>query len=427
MQIQTHTLPKSQIELTIEVEPNEYQPFLKNAAKQISQETKIAGFRPGNVPYEIIKQKFGETEIMNKALGEIITHTFIDAIHQKKLDTFGQPEINITKLAPGNNLVYKAKIMLIPEIKLADLNSLSLKKTEIKIEDKEIEQTLNNLAQSRATQTLVNEPAQDKHLVKMDYTISINNVPQEDGQQKDFAVYLGEKHMVPGFEEQILGLKAGQTKKFNIKFPGDYFQKKFAGKTCTFDVKIKEVYKLNIPKINDDFAQALGKFKNLDELKKQIKENIHLEKEAAENKKTEQAMFKKIISQSDFSELPDKMIENEIETMLHELEHDLASRGLKIETWLSNMKKSLEEFKKDLRPQAELRSQSALIIRLIAEQEKIKASQEEIDNQIKQLSEVYKNNPEILDQIKSADYRNYLANLMTSQKVIDWLKKKIVK
>ena len=427
MNIQINTLPNSTVELTLEIEPPEYQPFLERAATQISTDTKINGFRPGSAPYHIIKQKFGEAEILKQALNDIISHTFIKAIQEKKLDTIGQPEINVTKIAPGNNLVYKARVIIIPEIKLADLDSITLKKIEVEVKDKEIDHTLKHLAQTRATQTLVEQPTQDKNLVKLDYDISINNVPQENGQQKDFEVYLGEKHMVPGFEEHIIGLKAGETKKFDIKFPDDYFQKNLADKTCTFNVKIKEVYKLNIPKINDEFAKQLGKFKNLDELKKQIKQNILLEKENKHNKELEQDILKKIIDKSEFNQLPDKIIDNEIESILHELEHDLATKGLKLESWLDNMKKNLEQFKKDLRPQAEVRAKSALVIRQVSQKEKIKVDEKEIDDQIKQLSEIYKNDKETLNQLKSPAYRNYLANLMTNQKTMDWLKKKIVK
>lgn len=427
MDIQFKSLPASEIEFTIRITPGEYQPFLERAATHIAKEHKIEGFRPGSAPYNIIKQKFGEAEIINHALSDIITHTLSDALKQKELYTLGQPEINITKIAPGNDLVYTAKLTLIPDVKLPDLNSISLTKKEITIEDKELNHTLDHLARSRAAETLIDSPAENKNLVKMDYSISINNVPQEDGQQKDFAAYLGESHMVPGFEEQIIGLKSGDTKKFDIKFPADYFKKNFAGKTCTFDVKINGVYKLDIPKLDDDFAKSLGQFKTLAELKQQIKQNIQQEKEIKQTRELEQDMLKKIIDKTEFDKLPDKIIDSEIENIIHELEHDLSSKGLKMETWLSNMQKTLEQFKKDLRPQAELRAKSALIIRAVTQQEKIKVDNKELDNQINQLFQMYKDSKETLNQLKSAQYRNYLANTLTGQKAMDWLKKKIIK
>ena len=164
-----------------------------------------------------------------------------------------------------------------------------------------------------------------------------------------------------------------------------------------------------------------------DELKNQLKDNLLQEKQTQENKKIEQEMLEKIIEKSEFSELPDKMIDNEIEAIIHELEQDLALRGLKFETWLGNMKKNLDEFKKDLRPQAETRIKSSLIIRSVAEKEKIKVDEKEIEEEIKRLSEKYKDNGGDIKQINSAEYKNHLIGIMVGQKVMQWLKKKIIK
>ena len=427
MQISTQNQTKSSLLLTIEISPDEYQPFLEKTAIKISNNTKIQGFRPGSAPYEIIKQKLGEAEILNQALPDILNHTFIQAIQQKKINALGQPEINVIKIAPGNNLVYTAELMLMPKVKLADLNSISLRSPRIKIDDKEINHTLEHLAKSRAAQKLVSHPATKKDLVKLDYSISIDNVPQEGGQQIDFEVYLGDSHMVPGFEQQIIGLSAGQTKKFDIKFPNDYFQKNFAGKICSFNVKIKAVYELTIPPIDDEFAKSIAKLNSLAELKELLKQNILQEKTTEQNKKMEIEILDKIIGQSEFDELPSKMIDNEVQVMLGELENDLASHGLKLEVWLRNMKKELKQFKQDLRPQAIRRIKSALIIKNIAQQQKIKVAEKEIETQINKLIDSYKNSPDILKKIKSPAYKNNLANVLIGQKTIEWLKQKIIK
>jgi len=426
MQIQLNNLPKSQAELIIEITPQEYQPHLEAAAKKLSQRIKIDGFRPGNVPYNIMVQKMGEGEIMNEALDEIISHTFVKAIIEKKLDTLDQPKIEITKMAPGNNLVYKATVILLPKVELPDLNLIKIEKDQIKIGDKEIDHALEHLAKSRAAEELVERAAQKTDMVKLDYNISIAGVPQDGGQQKNFEVYLGDSHMVPGFEEEIIGLKKDGIKKFDIKFPADYFQKNFAGKNAAFDVKIKGVYKLNIPSLDDDFARSLGKFKNLAELKKQIKQNIQAEKTAEQDKKLENEMLKKIIEKTKFDDLPDKIIANEVEVIINELATDLTDKGLKIETWLANIKKTMDEFKHDLRPQAEIRVKSALIIRAVAHQENIKVADQELKAEIDKLKKVYQNSPEIEKQLQLPAYKAQLANILNGQKVVEWLKKKMI-
>ncbi len=426
MEIQKKTLSPSTLSLTISLAPAEYEKYLKQAAQQIGQTIKIKGFRPGTAPYHVIKQHVGEQEILNQAVERIVAHSYAQVVKENNYNTLSAPQIKIIKMAPNNPFVYQAEIYLTPEVKLPDISKLKINAPQIQIDDKEINKLLEQLAKSRAKEIAVDRAAQNKDLVKLDYNISINNVPQEDGQQKNFAVYLGEKHMVPGFEEQIIGLKAGQTKRFTIKFPDDYFQKNFAGKNCQFDVKINQVLELNIPKIDDAFAQSLGSFKNLNELKKQITDNLKLEKQQQADKELEQEMFELLIKKSTLGELPAPAIDHEVETIFKELEADLAQRGLTIETWLKNMNKTAEQLKKDLRPQAEKRLKSALIIKAVAQQEKLDATPEEIQAEIDKLTAAYKDDPDTVGQIKSSSYRDYLSNILTGQKVVKWLKEKII-
>ena len=427
MNIQTKKLPKSTIELTIEVEPKEYESFLKTSASELSKNLKIEGFRPGKAPYNIIKEKVGTQEILNHAVNKIVSKTFADAVIKEKLDILNQPQIEVKKLAPDNNIIYTAKVSLMPQVTVGDINSIKVTREKITVEKKEVDHLLEHLAKSRSKEKLVDRPAKDKDLVKLDYNISIAGVSQEDGQQKDFAAYLGEKHMVPGFEESILGLKKNEHKKFDVKFPDDYFQKNFAGKTCQFNVTINGVYEIEIPKLDDTFAKSLGQFKNLEELKAQIKNNVINEKTTEQNKKIEKEIFEKLIKVSKIETIPDQIIDSEVHNLTHEIEADLAQRGLDIKTWLTNIKKGMEEFTKDLRPQAKTRVKSALLIKQIAQQEKISIKDEEVEAEIKKLKEIYKDNSESLAQINQPNYKHHLSNIMAGQKVVDWLKEKIVK
>ncbi|OIO15881.1 trigger factor [Candidatus Kuenenbacteria bacterium CG11_big_fil_rev_8_21_14_0_20_37_9] len=425
MELKTEIKPKALVEFSVSVLPAEYNKYLKKAAEKISRDIKIAGFRPGKAPYNIIKARVGEGEIMNEALKEIITHTFIEAVEQEKIDTIGQPEINVRKMAPGENLEYTATVTILPCVTLPELTDIEIEKKDIGIEYKEIKHTLDYLARSRAKEILKNRAADDKDLVKLDYNISIAGVQQDGGQQKNFSVYLGEKHMVPGFEENIIGLKAGDKKRFKAIFPKNYFQKNFAGKECQFDIKIKQVFQLDIPDINDEFAKAIGDFKNLDELKKQIEDNIKQEKLAKQERKLENDMFDKLIGKTEFGEISDKLIENEINMMINEIKSDLEIKGLQFNTWLGNMEKKEEDLKKDFRPKAIRRIKSALIIREVAKKEKIEANDNDIKEEIKKLEDLYHDNIETLDRLKSHEYYDYIVNSLTNKKVVDYLKSKI--
>ncbi len=426
MRVELKNLPHSEVELTIEVPLPEYQKFMAPAARQLSESIKIEGFRPGHAPYEVVSQKVGEGAILEQALSEILTHTFVDAITQEKLDTLGQPEIDLKKMAPGNDLVYTAKVAVLPKITLPDLSALSLPKPVVSVSEQEISNFLDRLAKSRAVEVLENRGAQDKDLVKVDYQLLLADVPQENSTQKDFSIFLGEQHMVPGFEEQLIGLSAGDHKKFPLTFPKDYFQKNFAGKTCEFDVTVKSVYRLDIPEINDDFAKSLGRFQDLSELKKQITDNLQMEKQSGADRQLENDLLKLVIEKITFPELPEKLIDNELHIMFHELEDDLAGKGLSLATWLANMNKTEDEFKKDLRPQAELRAKSILATRAIVKEQNITAEPAEIDLELKKLLDLYEDE-DSQKEINSPHYRDYLAQSIANKKVIDWLKEKIVK
>lgn len=418
--------PKSLALLTIEVMPAEYAPFLPKGAKKIALEAKLPGFRPGNAPYEVIKQKFGEAEILKESLPAIITETFVRALKEKNLDTLGEPEINILKLAPDNDLVYTAKVPYLASFDLPDISQIKITKKEIKISEKDIDKTLSTLIKSRATEKIVAREARDKDLVKLDYDISLDGVPQENGQAKNIEIYLGEHHMLPGFEAQLIGLKTGEIKKFHLTFPTDYFQKNFAGKTCDFHVKINGVYELFYPELNDDFAKNLGKFSSLAELKEQLKNNLQLDKEYQANIKLENELLEKIIKATAFPELPDQLMEHEIDNTLHEFEHDLISRGLQLAIWLQNLNKTMEQFRLDLRPEAQKRAQASLLVRAFAQKNNITISDEETNKELDQALKNYKDDAAALNQIKTPAYRVYLHQALLNQKTIAWLKEKII-
>jgi trigger factor len=418
---------KSQQLLTIELIPPEYEPYLQKGAAKIARDVKLPGFRPGNIPYDVIKQKFGEAEIIKEALPDIITATYYQALKEKKIETIGQPEINVIKMAPGNNLIYSAKVAYLPIINLPDITNLQITAKKITVTDQEIDTAIKNLHRSRAKDQLVSRAARNQDLIKLDCNISLLGVPQENGQQKNIEVYLGENHMIPGFEKELIGLKADDTKKFSLKFPDDYFQKNFAGKTCDFEVKINGIYELIYPPINDDFAQTLGHFASLAELKNKLRENLTAEKKYHEDLKVEKDLFNKLITLTTFPPLPEVLINHELEQILHEFEHDLINRGLQLETWLKNIQKSLDEFKQDLQPEALKRAHITLLLRTVAINNKIEVTDQELNDELTKTKQSLSSNTETAKQINSSAYRTYLKNILTTKKAVNWLKEKIIK
>jgi len=211
-------LEKSEMELTITVTPAEYQHDLEHAAKHMAEVAAIKGFRPGTAPYDIVKQQLGEQKIMETALEEIVRENFYNAVEAEKLQTVGMPVITIEKLAPGNDIVFKAKVALLPSIKLADLSKIKVDAKPTEIGEQELSAVLTDLKKMRMKEVLKDGAAAKEDKIVVDMDMFIEKVPVEGGQAKGHQVYLNEEHYIPGFAEQLHGLKKDEEKEFSLKF-----------------------------------------------------------------------------------------------------------------------------------------------------------------------------------------------------------------
>jgi len=234
-------------------------------------------------------------------------------------------------------------------------------------------------------------------------------------------IQLGDGSFVPGFEERIIGMKEGETREFTLTFPKEYHQKDMAGKPVEFKVKVNSVFEIEKPELNDKFAKTIGKFEKLDDLKKQIEENIKREKRDKEHQRWELSMIDEIIAKSTFGELPQMMIDAELDKMMHELEHNVTEQGMKFDDYLTSIKKSTDDLKKEFEPRAEKRVKAALIMRKIVKEEKITVDDKEIDSEVNIGKERYKEDKDVLKKIDSDEYRDYLRTVLSGKKVFKLL------
>ncbi len=426
MKINIKKLPKNKIELTVKLEPEEYQKEMEKAAQKISQKSKINGFRPGKAPYKIVEQKFGAGAIMEEAINDIIQNSYIKALGEKKLIPIEAPKIDVIKMAPNNPLEYKATVSLMPKVKIGNIDKIKIKAKKIKIDEKKVDQTIKQLAESRAKEKITDRGAKKNDILEIDLDLLKDNLPVEGGQSRGYKVIMGEPHYIPGFEEKLKGMKKGEKKEFDIKFPKDHYNKTLAGQIIKCKVDVKGVYERDVPKISDDFAKTLGNFKNLKELQKQIKDNLEIEAKQKEKERQELEMLDEVIKVSEFEEIPEILLKEEVHKMIHELTGNLANQGIKLEDYLTHLKKTEEELKKDFLPQAEKRVKTALFIQAYARENNINITEKEVDDEIKKLLLQYNHDENAKEQIKSPEYKNYLTNVLSNQKVIQELKKKII-
>jgi len=425
MQYTTKKLEKSQIELIITVTPEEYADQLSSAAIRLSEKSAIKGFRPGKASLDMIKSQFGEQKILEEALQDIVQKSFFEAIKTEKLDTIGSPEISVEKLAPNNDVVFKATVALLPKIKLADIKKVKIEAKKTEVSETDVQKVLNDLQKMRKKEILKNGAAEKKDKIVVDLNMFIDNVAIEGGQAKDHQVYLDEEHYIPGFAEKLIGLKKDEEKEFNLKFPKEHYQKTLAGKNVDIKVKARDVYSLELPDINDEFAQNFGQ-KDLITLKNLLRENLATEAEQKEAQRIESGILEQLIEKSEFEEIPNVLINSEKQKMFHELKHDLEHRGIEMEKYLTDIKKTEDEIFKDFEDGAQKRVKAALISRQVAIDNDIKVEKEDLDKEIERLKIAYGHDSKIEENLKKPEILDMVAVTVQNRKVIEWLKHKIL-
>ncbi|MCF7820185.1 MAG: trigger factor [Candidatus Pacebacteria bacterium] len=429
MDINKKDLEKSQVELTVTLSVKEFEPYIKKGAEKLSEKVKIEGFRPGKAPLDVVKSKVGEMALLEEAAYLAINKTLDKALDEgidKDSQAVGQPQVSITKLAPNNDLEYKLTVAVLPEVEITKYKDLGIEEEKVEVDQKQIDKTLGQLAEMRAQEKIVDREIKEEDKVIVDIFMSQDKVPVEGGQSQDATIIIGKDYFVPGFDKQLLGAKKNEEKNFSLPFPENHHQKNLAGKMVEFKVKIKEVYERSIPKVDDDFAKTL-QFKGLNDLRSNLEKNVQAETEQKAKQKTEIKMLEELLKKAKVGELPQVLIDNEARNMLAELKKSVEQQGMKFEDYLSSLKKSEEELTLELLPEAIKRVKVALVIRKIAQTEKIEVSDEEVNKQLEAILDQNKGKAEVEKMLKSQDYRNYLHNLLINQKVIKQLKEWNVK
>ena len=434
MQVSKQTLPKSQIELTFELTIEDLKPFLEQAAEEMTTQKPLEGFRPGKVPFEIVKQRLGEMAILQAATNAIIGETFYDELEKSGIETVDQPKIDIVKMAPNNPFVYKATVSVLPQIELCDYKKLSVKPVEkVVVKKEEVEKIISDLQKMRAEEKPVDREVQKGDKLELNFETIVEGIAIPGGKAEKYSLLVGEGHMIPGFEDNLIGLKKDEEKTFELAFPKDYHNAGTAGKLAKFTVKVLSVAERVLPEVNDDFAKSLG-LKKKEDLEKQIEQNVEHERSHELASKKDLEIINLLIEKNKYNELPDSLINDETHKMIEELKDNVKQQGLLFDDYLNHLKKKEDELRLDLTPDAIKRVKTALAIRQIAITENLSASHDEIHAEIDKTLAAYKLNPMYAEEMKhleenvhSEAAHRYFANLVTNRKVMDHLRKTLIK
>jgi len=424
MKIETQKLPKNILEAKVTLSEEEMKPFYLKALEKIAASFTLPGFRRGAAPLPLVRLEVGEYKITDEAVSLAIEEKYGEIIKKLNVEIAAPPQVALEKVAPENELIFKLNFALIPKVKLANFKKIKTKKEISEIKEEEIKKFLENLQESRAKQIRKESPGVIGDLVKADIEMFFEGATLENGTQKDAVFILGKNYYLKEFSQNLVDAKINEMREFALDYPSDYLDKKLAGKRIDFKVKIKEIFSRELPPLDDSFAQSLGGFKNIEELKNQIKNNLLEEKKGKTEQKFELEILKEIAGQSEFEEIPNILIEKELTKMMIEMEESVKNiLKLEFSDYLNMMKKTNDELKKEFVPQAEERIKAALIIREVALKEKINVEEKELEEEKERLKRIYADKKEILDSLDKEDFKNYLENTIINRKTIEYLKK----
>jgi trigger factor len=368
----------------------------------------------------------GEIKILEEAMQSIVEKNFYQVISTEKIETIGMPQITLEKFAPRNELVFKAVIALLPKVVLPDLASIKVEQKKVEATKQQTDEVLENLRKMQRKEVLKNEISNSNDKMVIDLDMFIDKVPVEGGQAKNHQVYLNEPHYIPGLAEQLVGLKKDDSKEFTLKFPKEHYQKHLANKNVDFKIKVNEVFQLDFPELNDEFAKSLGQ-QSLERLMELLTANVLKEEQKKEDQRFEISLLDQLIEKSTFEEIPDVLIDAEKNKMFYELKHNLEEQGVSVEQYLKDLKKTQEEIFNDFAEQAIKRAKAALVSRSVAKANTILVDKKELDEEIKLIKETYPDNPTVEENLQRQEILDTIATTIQNKKVIAWLKEQALK
>ena len=422
-------LANSEVLLSFVVPAKEFDKFLGKAVEDVSKDARIDGFRPGKAPKDMVEKAVGSEKILYEGAERAIKKIYVDAILDEKIEAIGEPKIDIKKIAKGDDFEFVATVGVMPEIKIKDWEKAAKKVNKEfadkknEVEEKEVDREINFLANQRAKIVTVNREAKDKDQIELDFEVFQDNVAIENGSAKKQQIIIGEGRFIPGFEGNLLGMKAGNEKEFKLEFPKKYHAEYLAGKEATFKVKVSLVQERQVPEINDEFAKEIGKFKTLEELRNNIKEGLEHEQKHKNEEQQKNKLIEDILKGVEI-EVPDVLIGREIEAMLSELQQDLGRMGMTMEQYFAQIKKTPEELKKQWKSkEAVNRVKAALTLRQLAKENKIEAESKEIEERVNQILQYYGTVQNVKEKIDMQRLYESVKGSITNEKVFDHLMK----
>lgn len=409
----------NEVKLEITIEAEKFENAIKKVYFQSAKYFNIPGFRKGKAPQHIVERYYGKEIFYEDAFNEVVPAEYEKALEENKIEAVAKPEIDVIKMEKGQDLVFTAIVATKPEVEIGKYKGIEIEKIEYTVEDEAVENELKSMQEKNSRLITVDDRAvENGDTTTIDFEGFVDNVPFDGGKAENYDLEIGSGSFIPGFEDQIVGMKIDEEKDINVKFPEEYFSKDLAGKDATFKVKLHSIKKKEMPKLDDEFAKDVSEFDTLEELKKSIREKLEKQMEDKAKYEKEQAVIKVLCDEAKI-DIPAGMIELEIDNMVKDMEQRMSYQGLKLEQYLKMLNKTEAEFRKESEPQAIEAIKSRLVLEAVVAKEGIKADEKEITEKIKEMAKNYGRKEDEL--LENNNVKKYIEQGIVNEKAIDLL------
>lgn len=409
----------NEVKLEFTVEAQKFEEAIQDVYKKNAKYFNIPGFRKGKAPFKMVEKAYGIQIFYEDAFNEIAGEAYVKGLEDNKIEAVSKPEIDIKQIEAGKDLIFTAVVQTKPEVTLGAYKGIELKKVEYNVTDKDVEHELEHIAEHNARLVAVEDrPVEKGDTVVIDFEGFVDGKAFEGGKAENHELEIGSGKFIPGFEDQIVGMKIDEDRDIKVTFPEEYPAKELEGKEATFKIKLHEIKKKELPEINDEFAKDASEFDTLEDWKKSIREKQEKANESKAKFEMEDVAIETVCKNAKV-DIPSGMIETQLDNMEKDISSRLNYQGMNLDQYLQMIGKTKKEFRDENKEQAEKQVKTSLVLEAIMKDAKVEVTEEEIDAKIKEMAEMYGQKEEEVKQ--NPELRKYVEESLKSEKTIHYI------
>lgn len=421
MSLQVEKLEGNMAKLTIEASAEDFDKAIETAYQKNKGKLSVPGFRKGKVPRKMIEQMYGKEVFYEDAANELIPSAYAKAVDECEEEIVSQPVIDVVQAEAGKPFIFTAEVALKPEVTLGTYKGVKVKAADLTVTEEEVNAAIDKERESNArTITVEDRAVKDKDMVVLDFEGFVDGVAFEGGKGENYPLTIGSKTFIPGFEDQLVGAELNKEVEVNVTFPEDYQAADLAGKAAVFKCTVKEIKEKELPALDDEFASEVSEFDTLAEYKEDVKKNLTEKKEAEAKSEKEEKVIDAIIEDAKM-DIPEAMIMTQQRQMAEDFAQRLQMQGLSVEQYFQFTGLTREAFLEQMKPQAEKRIKTRLVLEAVAEAEKFEVTEEEYKDELKKMAEAYQMEVEKIEEMVGAYEEKAIKSDICIKKAVDFV------